>query len=538
MRFHRSQLSSTSLVRACLVGSALTLIGASAIAQVGLPDGAPGSKQSGVPSAGGPGPSAGGPGTSSSSSGASSSADQAGAGRGGRAVYGPQLSQPVATPTTPPGGPVSAAPTGTGTAAPQGSVPLFPVATGWVITPDGTRVMCMGDSITSGFGGVGGYRYALWSLMLGANFAPDFVGSSTVASPFFMPDPEHEGHSGWRMADFVDHVGIDGKPDSSIELKMSTYRPTMILLHAGTNDLWSKDDWQRAPDDLAALLDRIHAHNPRVLTVVAKIVPTIVDSVNLSADWMNRRFHEVVEAKWLAGHNVQLVDMQVACPVLTTVDGVHPDQVCYTYMAEQFLGGILAAGLRVPPAPIDPPLVTGLTAFASTEEGSYLAPFAVDGTGMDGSLHADDEGSTNAWRSAPFTQVEIAPGIVGPVGQAETLTIQLGAAHDVELIEVFNGRSAPINGGSDWLALESIRRLQVETSLDGVLWVDRGQLELTQGPPRDRTPPERFAVDWPDTAHVRLTVLETYQALPGQLTSIDASVCLSEVRLRGLPSAP
>lgn len=433
--------------------------------------------------------------------------------------------------TTPPIAP-------TGPAGPSTpNVPVLAVANGAPVVPDGTRVMPMGDSITAGFGGVGGYRYFLWSMLLSAGITPDFVGSLTVASPVFMPDPDHEGHSGWRVRDFADHASTKpGDPASTIETILAQHKPTVVLLHAGTNDLWSKHDWQVAPDDLDLLLDRIHAYDERILTVVAKIVPTIVDPVNLSVVWMNTRFHEVTYQAWLDGQNVQVVDMQAACPVLTTVDGVHPDPLCYFDMAEAWLAGMLTVDQPMVPPPSPSPVVAGATATASSEEPGCGPQFAVDGAGLVGTLHTDDEGAPTYWRSAPFEQVVVGPDILGPSGAPPTFTLELPAPHDIDRLDLWNGRSIAIGGGADWLHFESIRRVRVETSPDGSTWSDRGELGLTEGPPRDLSPAEAIAVDWPGTLAIRLTVLETYGKLAGGQTTLTAPVTLSEVQVRGTAS--
>src|ERR1041384_5471974 len=71
--------------------------------------------------------------------------------------------------------------------------------------PPAIRIMPVGDSITYGAVVPGGYRAPLYRLMTNAGFTVDFVGTATDNSAPSLPDPDHEGHSGWRI-DQIDSV--------------------------------------------------------------------------------------------------------------------------------------------------------------------------------------------------------------------------------------------------------------------------------------------------------------------------------------------
>ena len=63
--------------------------------------------------------------------------------------------------------------------------------------------MPLGDSITRGwFGSVGhwGYRKPLYDNLSREGFNFDFVGSYVDGS---FPDPNHEGHDGWRADEIL-----------------------------------------------------------------------------------------------------------------------------------------------------------------------------------------------------------------------------------------------------------------------------------------------------------------------------------------------
>jgi len=85
----------------------------------------------------------------------------------------------------------------------------------------------------------------------------DYVGSMRSG---VSPDPDNEGHKGWTIAQLA----------ARVDDWLATYRPDVILLHIGTNDMVRGS--QDATADLAALLDRIAADRPDAQVFVAKIV--------------------------------------------------------------------------------------------------------------------------------------------------------------------------------------------------------------------------------------------------------------------------
>jgi hypothetical protein len=80
-----------------------------------------------------------------------------------------------------------------------------------------------------------------------------------------MSDPDNEGHSGWRIDQ------ITGIADSV----PARYRPNVVTLEIGTNDLNGNYQIPTAPDRLRALIDRIAGAAPD-----ATVLP-VPDPVNL-----------------------------------------------------------------------------------------------------------------------------------------------------------------------------------------------------------------------------------------------------------------
>ncbi|MEO0651763.1 MAG: GDSL-type esterase/lipase family protein [Planctomycetota bacterium] len=397
--------------------------------------------------------------------------------------------------------------------------------------PEEVRLMPLGDSIVAGFGSVGGWRLPLFYGLDAAGIASiRQVGQKTNNWPTTLPPAGHEGHGGWTLADLIafDDGGLS--PSSTIESILEASQPSLILLHAGTNDAFETSTWQLAAERLEELLDRIEAWDPNTTVSVALVIPTGDPSANLCIDWINAQAEALVAARSQTGSNIQLVDMREACPEFVSGDGsiVHPNFDCYIAMGSTWLQSLEDLGTPVAsPAPADP-VVAGLTAFASSVDLGYLPDFAVSAVGLLDGLHAAQTGSPLGWRSQAFDQVADPEGQAVPVGSGPSFELLLPVARDVTAIEFWNGRVVS-NGGSPQSS-DAVRQVAVETSADGIIWTPRGTIDLVRQPNRTWTPPQTLTVDWPGTTRVRLTVTGTYADVSSG--SANASVGLAEIQLR------
>src|SRR6476620_7017518 len=90
------------------------------------------------------------------------------------------------------------------------------------------KVMPLGDSITDGFTFAGGYRVQFYNRLVadGLTSSLDFVGSQSNG-PASLLDREHEGHTGWHVADIA----------ANIDTWMTNSSPSIVMLMIGTNDI-------------------------------------------------------------------------------------------------------------------------------------------------------------------------------------------------------------------------------------------------------------------------------------------------------------
>ncbi len=193
------------------------------------------------------------------------------------------------------------------------------------------RVEPMGDSITYGYQSTtgNGYRGPLWDELTGEGHPLDFVGSVRAGT---MADPDNEGHSGWR----IDQLAAI--TDSSL----ATYKPNVLTLMIGTNDLGQNYQVPTAPARLKALVDKIVNDDPAATVLVANLIVSTNTVVAAAEPAYNAAIPGIVQAEQAAGQHVTFVDMSG----LTTADlfdALHPNDGGYQKMADAWNKGIQAA---------------------------------------------------------------------------------------------------------------------------------------------------------------------------------------------------
>jgi lysophospholipase L1-like esterase len=192
-------------------------------------------------------------------------------------------------------------------------------------TPATVRIMPLGDSITSGVGSSdhAGYRASLARRLTVTGFRVDFVGSRDAGPAG--ADGDHEGHPGWTIAQL----------DARVDGWLARYRPDLVLLHAGTNDMYRTAGRADAPQRLGRLLDRIRRDRPAARILVAQIVGSRRPALQRRITRYNAGVAAMVAARRDA--MVRLVDQSgIRAPM------VHPNDAGYRVMAANWFAAITA----------------------------------------------------------------------------------------------------------------------------------------------------------------------------------------------------
>ena len=204
------------------------------------------------------------------------------------------------------------------------------------------RIMALGDSITAGTGSVSrsGYRADLHARLVAAGLDVDFVGSQRSG---IGPDLDHEGHGGSTI----------NRVDQVLDSTLSAYRPDVILLHIGTNNITRGENARKVAGRMSRLIDRIRMARPTAHIFVSQIVGSNVPVERLVDRLFNDRLPAIVAAK---GPMVRLVD-QSAVYGADLHDLHHPNDRGYAKMSFNFYNALAEVfNVNGPPWPtgVDP----------------------------------------------------------------------------------------------------------------------------------------------------------------------------------------
>lgn len=195
--------------------------------------------------------------------------------------------------------------------------------------------MGVGDSITHGKQGGSinvdgnGYRRQLWWDI--TDNPKHFVGSQLAGN---MPDPYSEGYDGAIIQDIA----------TFINSSLSSMRPNVVLIHAGTNDMNRPIDPPNAPERLGAMIDEVVSVCPDAAVLVAEIITTnYTESAAELTQTYNAAIPGVVSARADNGKQVLLVDMSNLLTLDELTDGIHPTDEGYGKMADAWFAGIQQA---------------------------------------------------------------------------------------------------------------------------------------------------------------------------------------------------
>jgi lysophospholipase L1-like esterase len=258
--------------------------------------------------------------------------------------------------------------------------------------PASLRLMPLGDSITWGVGSPSGnsYRGFLWNELAAEGHTLDFVGSGRNGP---MSDPDNEGHSGWR----IDQIA--GIADSVL----AQYRPNVITLEIGTNDLNGNYQVPTAADRLSALIDQITADAPDATVLVGTLIVSTSGTEEQYRPAFNARIPGIVQAEQAAGKHVRLVDMS-ALTAADLSDALHPNDNGFSKMADAFNSGVQAAdaaGWLKPPVAVGGPVRSGIAGkcldvkAGSSANGTAAQLWTCNGTGAQ-SWTAPSDGTLRA----------------------------------------------------------------------------------------------------------------------------------------------
>jgi lysophospholipase L1-like esterase len=182
-----------------------------------------------------------------------------------------------------------------------------------------TRIMALGDSIT---GSPGCWRALLWQRLTTTGFTDiDFVGTLPPQGCGFTYDGENEGHGGFLATNVAN--------SNQLPPWLAATTPDVVIMHFGTNDVWSNIAPATILTAFSKLVDQMRASNPSMKILVAQIIPmnpSNCGDCNQRVIAFNAAIPGWAAGKTTAASPITVVNQFAGFNTATdTYDGVHPN---------------------------------------------------------------------------------------------------------------------------------------------------------------------------------------------------------------------
>lgn len=241
-----------------------------------------------------------------------------------------------------------------------------------------TKILCIGDSITDGYGTDGSYRKFLYHNLTESGYSIDMTGpnwswgdasyTDEETGETFSYDAAHCGYSGYAIKEYSGRNGILETVQNGDYL--TVYSPDVVILQIGTNDVIDNHELDKADERLETLVDyiveNISSESDLFVTTIPYLDPNRSDvyswfsNYRHSSDWQtnysddevevnvknavdeyNSTVKKVVEKVQSEGvKNIHFADVNSAVTDVKTQlkDGVHPNNTGYKLMGNYWTG--------------------------------------------------------------------------------------------------------------------------------------------------------------------------------------------------------
>ena len=219
------------------------------------------------------------------------------------------------------------------------------------------RIMPLGDSITAS---PGCWRAILWhDLQTNGYTNVDFVGGvlGNGCNYGYSYDPDNEGHAGYLATNIADQNQLPGW--------LSAAKPDVVLMHLGTNDVWSSLPTNTILAAYTKLVGQMRASNPNMKILVAQILPMNPSGCGTCSSGVVALDQAI--PGWAAGLTttqspIVVVDQYTGFNDATDTigDGVHPNDTGFQKMAARWYPPLAQVlnGLNPQPSPSATPSST------------------------------------------------------------------------------------------------------------------------------------------------------------------------------------
>ncbi|KAI5792539.1 SGNH hydrolase-type esterase domain-containing protein [Peziza echinospora] len=200
-----------------------------------------------------------------------------------------------------------------------------------------TKIMAFGDSIT---GSPGCWRALLWQKLIAGGYTNiDFVGTLAGQGCGFAYDGENEGHGGYLATNIASQ--------NQLVPWLASSQPDIVLMHLGTNDVWSNIAPSVILEAFSKLVDQMRASKSTMKILVAQIIPMAPPTCTecgARVVALNAAIVPWAASKSTAASPIVVVDQWTGfVPATDTYDGVHPGDTGIVKIADKWYPPLVAA---------------------------------------------------------------------------------------------------------------------------------------------------------------------------------------------------
>jgi lysophospholipase L1-like esterase len=293
------------------------------------------------------------------------------------------------------------------------------------------KVMPLGDSIT---GSPGCWRQLLWSRLQTTGFTNvDFVGSlndSTSCGTLY--DGDNEGHGGFLATNILSQNQLPGW--------LASATPDVVMMHLGTNDVWSNIPAGTILTTYSGLVDQMRASNPKMRILVAQILPMNPSGCAECAQRvidLNMAIPAWAAGKSTAASPITVVDAWTGFSDATdTYDGVHPNDAGNQKMSNAWYPALTAAVTAVAGGSSTPTPTPTRTTPTPTATATPTATSTPTPTGSSTKACSATFTVSNSWTGGFIGSVRVTAGSGAIAKWTVGLTLPSGTA----ITNLWNGQ--------------------------------------------------------------------------------------------------
>ena len=174
------------------------------------------------------------------------------------------------------------------------------------------KIMCVGDSITDGYGIPGSYRKFLYHGLTQKGYNIDMVGSKSSLEGKYTDETTGEtweyddDNTGYSTYTIKSYRGRNGIYDTLKETNCLSQKPDIVILQIGTNNIIDKHNQEGNSEDFETLIDYILQNIPETSVLFVTTIPPLDPNREEVYSWFSNYRHSPFYSKTYSDEEVQM----------------------------------------------------------------------------------------------------------------------------------------------------------------------------------------------------------------------------------------